>query len=62
MDQLNYYVGIYTAAGTFGSASNIDLLARGAVYGQMLGIEHGMSISSRGTPIVGTAPSEMHSV
>jgi autotransporter passenger strand-loop-strand repeat protein/uncharacterized repeat protein (TIGR03803 family) len=40
VDQLSYYEGVYTAAGTFGTASNIDLLARGAVYGQMLGIEH----------------------
>jgi hypothetical protein len=39
-DQLNYFEALYTAAGTFWSPSNIDLLARGAVYGQMLGIEH----------------------
>jgi autotransporter passenger strand-loop-strand repeat protein len=39
-DQLNFFEGLYTAAGVFGSASNIDLLARGAVYGQMLGVEH----------------------
>jgi autotransporter passenger strand-loop-strand repeat protein len=38
-DQLSFFEGLYTAAGTFGSQSNIDLLARGAVYGQMLGIE-----------------------
>jgi autotransporter passenger strand-loop-strand repeat protein len=40
VDQLNFFDSIYTSAGTFGSASNVDLLARGAVYGQMLGIEH----------------------
>ena len=40
VDQLNFFEALYTAAGTFASASNIDLLARGAVYGQMLGIEH----------------------
>ena len=40
VDQLNSFEALYTAAGTFGSASNIDLLARGAIYGQMLGIEH----------------------
>ena len=40
VDQLNFIEGLYTAAGTFGSPSNIDLLARGAIYGQMLGIEH----------------------
>ena len=39
-DQLNFFETLYTAAGAFGSQSNIDLLARGAVYGQMLGIEH----------------------
>ena len=39
-DQLNSFEALYTTAGTFGSASNIDLLARGAIYGQMLGIEH----------------------
>ena len=41
VDQLNFFETLYTAAGTFGSPSNIDLLARGAIYGQMLGIEHG---------------------
>jgi autotransporter passenger strand-loop-strand repeat protein len=40
VDQLNYFEALYTAAGIFGSASNVDLLARGAIYGQMLGIEH----------------------
>jgi hypothetical protein len=40
VDQLNFFETLYTDAGTFGSASNIDLLARGAIYGQMLGIEH----------------------
>ena len=40
VDQLDSFEALYTAAGTFGSTSNIDLLARGAVYGQMLGIEH----------------------
>jgi autotransporter passenger strand-loop-strand repeat protein len=45
-DQLSFVEGLYTAAGMFGSPSNIDLLARGAVYGQMLGI----------------APTDLHSV
>ncbi len=45
-DQLSFFEGLYTAAGTFGSASNIDLLARGAVYGQMLGIEHETALIS----------------
>ena len=37
--QLNVFEDLYTAAGVFGNSSNIDLLARGAVYGQMLGME-----------------------
>lgn len=37
--QLDYFETLYTAAGVFGSAENIDLLARGAVYGQMLGFQ-----------------------
>jgi phosphodiesterase/alkaline phosphatase D-like protein len=39
VDQLDFFEGLYTAAGVFGSAANIDLLARGAIYGQMLGFE-----------------------
>jgi hypothetical protein len=39
VDQVNYFEALYTAAGVFGSASNIELLARGAIFGQMLGIE-----------------------
>ena len=39
-DQLSYFEALHTAAGVFGSASDIVLLARGAVYGQMLGTEH----------------------
>ena len=50
-DQLNYFETLYTAAATFGSPSNIDLLARGAVYGQMLGIEHEPMIGSQ-NPII----------
>jgi autotransporter passenger strand-loop-strand repeat protein len=51
-DQLNFLEGLYTAAGVFGSASNIDLLARGAVYGQMLGVEHESTLI--GSPPGGT--------
>jgi len=39
VDQLQYFEGLYTTAGTFFSATEIDLLARGAIYGQMLGVE-----------------------
>ena len=48
--QLNYFETLYTAAGTFGSQSNIDLLARGAVYGQMLGIAHGSNLGDDNFP------------
>jgi Glycosyl hydrolases family 16 len=39
VNQLHFFEALYTAAGTFGSATDIDLLARGAIYGQMLGID-----------------------
>ena len=39
-EQLNYFEDLYRSAAIFGSDPNIDLLARGAIYGQMLGIEH----------------------
>ena len=57
VDQLHFFENLYTAAGGFGSATNVDLLARGAIYGQMLGIEHeinpfGLIIGS--TPTVAT--------
>jgi hypothetical protein len=35
-DQLSFLESIYTASGSFGSPTNVDLIARGAVYGQML--------------------------
>jgi hypothetical protein len=38
VSQVNYFKAIYTAAGVYGNANNIDLLARGAAYGQVLGI------------------------
>jgi probable HAF family extracellular repeat protein len=39
VDQLNFFEALYTASGSFGSAANVDLLARGAIYGQMLGVQ-----------------------
>ena len=40
VDQLNFYESIYTASGAFGTDANrIDLLARGAIFGQMLGVK-----------------------
>jgi hypothetical protein len=39
LDQLQYFDSIYTASGAYGEdPGRVDLLARGAVYGQMLGI------------------------
>jgi len=39
LDQLHYFDSFYTASGTYGTdPARIDLLARGAVYGQMVGI------------------------
>jgi hypothetical protein len=49
VDQLNFLESIYTASGSFGSPTNVDLIARGAVYGQMLGIEAEMTQ----VPIIG---------
>src|SRR5262249_4377898 len=39
VDQLHFYHSIYTASHAFGDANHIDLLARGAIYGQMLGVK-----------------------
>ena len=40
VDQLNSYKSIYTASGAFGTNANeIDLLARGAIYGQMIEVK-----------------------
>jgi hypothetical protein len=36
--QVEYFESIYADSGAYGSAERIELLARGAVYGQMLGI------------------------
>jgi parallel beta-helix repeat protein len=61
--QLNFFETLYTSAGGFGGPTNIDLLARGAVYGQMLGIEHEINPTALGDPsglhasIVGIASS-----
>jgi probable HAF family extracellular repeat protein len=51
VDQLNFLEALYTASGSFGSPTNVDLIARGAVYGQMLGVEAEMTQ----VPIVGTS-------
>jgi probable HAF family extracellular repeat protein len=51
VDQLSFLESIYTASGSFGSPTNVELIARGAVYGQMLGVEAEMTQ----VPIVGTS-------
>jgi hypothetical protein len=51
VSQLSFFENLYTAAGVFGNANNIDLLARGAIYGQMLGVEAELNQ----VPIVGSA-------
>ena len=51
MEQLTHFENLYADAGLFGNASNIDLLARGAIYGQMLGIQH--EIDQTGASIIG---------
>jgi hypothetical protein len=39
VEQVQYFESIYTASGQYGAdATRVELLARGAVYGQMLGI------------------------
>jgi hypothetical protein len=39
VDQVDFFISIYTASGAYGAdASHIDLLARAATYGQMLGV------------------------
>jgi hypothetical protein len=40
VNQVNFFKSIYTTSGAFGgNANEIDLQARGAVYGQMLGVK-----------------------
>ncbi len=49
VDQLSFFESIYTASGSFGSPTNVDLIGLGAVYGQMLGFEAEMTQ----VPVVG---------
>ena len=51
VEQLAHFENLYIDAGLFGNASNIELLARGAIYGQMLGIPH--EIDQAGASITG---------
>jgi hypothetical protein len=60
VDQLAYFEKLYSDAGVFGSAGNIDLLARGSIYGQMLGIQH--EIDPTAASIVGITTTLANSV
>jgi hypothetical protein len=57
LDQLHFLQGIYTASGAYGPADHIDLVARGAVFGQMIGIQNELvqfvGVSEIGRPGIG---------
>ena len=56
VDQINFIKGLYTASGVYGTDANlIDLLARGAIYGQMLGVNAELAQSLSGAEATGTA-------
>lgn len=40
--QLNFFEAIYKASGAYGDDANVYLTARGAVFGQMVGIQDQM--------------------
>ena len=61
IDQFNFLEGLYTASGVFGSPANVDLLARGGIYGQMLGVHAELDPFGPGgaagtVPVIGVAP------
>jgi hypothetical protein len=40
VDQVNFFKSLYATSGAYGTdANHLDLLARGAIYGQMLGVK-----------------------
>jgi glucose/arabinose dehydrogenase len=54
VDQINFLTGLYNASGAYGTDANlIDLLARGAIYGQMLSFA--AEASSTAVPLVGVS-------
>jgi Ca2+-binding RTX toxin-like protein len=54
VDQINFLTGLYIASGAYGADANlIDLLARGAIYGQMLSFA--AEASSTAVPLVGVS-------
>ena len=67
VNQVNFFKALYTGSGAYGSDANlIDLLARGAVYGQMLGVnaELVQSVSAADTvslhvPLIGVSDAQM---
>jgi hypothetical protein len=61
VDQVNFFKSLYTVSGAYGTdANHIDLLARGAIYGQMLGVKAENPLASAGsalmdTPLIGVS-------
>ena len=54
VDQINFLTGLYTASGAYGTDANIiDLLARGAIYGQMLSFAS--EATGTAVPLVGVS-------
>ena len=53
INELNLLENLYTASGAFGTPANINLLARGATYGNMLGIQ----AEHNDVPIIGISAS-----
>ena len=55
VDQINFFKSIYTSSGAFGDSNHIDLVARGAVYGQMLGIKAASAGGQQEAALVGVS-------
>ena len=60
VNQLAYFENLYSDAGVFGNASNIDLLAKGSIYGQMLGVQH--ETDPTGASIIGLSTTLINGV
>lgn len=60
IDQLNFYNTLYKTSGAYGTDANlIDLLARGAIYGQMLGVRAELAVATQvATQTVTSAPTD----
>jgi hypothetical protein len=65
INELNLLEGLYTASGAYGSPANVDLLARGGIYGLMWGMHaeldpFGPGGASGLVPLVGAATDTTH--